>query len=193
MAIWGSQPLRTRFSGRVGLLGATARLGLARSFIGGAGGVSGTHRPEWPRGSEERRWDSQPAERGGSPRTLTGSETGSESDGEDRGHRGHRARSADEGRRTRARRCCREGDLVSALFDREVMGLADRGGASNLIGDRWADIAAAHVGDVDRYRTPPSCRRPAAATHRPGGPTRRHAGGGGGRLETRAAESGPAR
>jgi hypothetical protein len=37
------------------------------------------------------------------------------------------------------------GDLVSALFDREVMGLADRGGASNLIGDRWADIAAAYV------------------------------------------------
>ncbi len=37
------------------------------------------------------------------------------------------------------------GDLVSALFDRKVMGLADRGGASNLIGDRWADIAAAHV------------------------------------------------
>jgi hypothetical protein len=37
------------------------------------------------------------------------------------------------------------GDLVSALFDREVMGLADRGGASNLIGDRWADIAAGHV------------------------------------------------
>jgi hypothetical protein len=37
------------------------------------------------------------------------------------------------------------GDLVSALFDREVMGLADRGGASNLIGHRWADIAARHV------------------------------------------------
>ena len=37
------------------------------------------------------------------------------------------------------------GDIVSALFDREVMGLADRGGASNLIGDRWADIAARHV------------------------------------------------
>jgi hypothetical protein len=37
------------------------------------------------------------------------------------------------------------GDIVSALFDREVMGLADRGGASNLIGDRWADIAATHV------------------------------------------------
>ncbi|MGH2617243.1 MAG: hypothetical protein ACRDJC_18575 [Thermomicrobiales bacterium] len=37
------------------------------------------------------------------------------------------------------------GDLVSALFDREVMGLADRGGASNLIGDRWADVAAAHA------------------------------------------------
>jgi hypothetical protein len=37
------------------------------------------------------------------------------------------------------------GDIVSALFDREVMGLADRGGASNLIGDRWADIAATHA------------------------------------------------
>src|SRR4051795_1430703 len=37
------------------------------------------------------------------------------------------------------------GDIVSALFDREVMGLADRGGASNLIGERWADIAATHV------------------------------------------------
>jgi hypothetical protein len=37
------------------------------------------------------------------------------------------------------------GDLVSALLDREVMGFADRGGASNLVGDRWADIAAAHV------------------------------------------------
>jgi hypothetical protein len=37
------------------------------------------------------------------------------------------------------------GDLVSALFDREVMGFADRGGASNLVGDRWADIAAAHA------------------------------------------------
>jgi hypothetical protein len=37
------------------------------------------------------------------------------------------------------------GDIVSALFDREVMGLADRGGASNLIGDRWADITAKHV------------------------------------------------
>src|SRR5829696_6093479 len=37
------------------------------------------------------------------------------------------------------------GDIVAALLDREVMGLADRGGASNLIGDRWADIAAAHA------------------------------------------------
>jgi hypothetical protein len=37
------------------------------------------------------------------------------------------------------------GDLVSALFNREVMMLADRGGASNLIGDRWADVAAAHA------------------------------------------------
>jgi hypothetical protein len=37
------------------------------------------------------------------------------------------------------------GDLVTALFNREVMTLADRGGASNLIGDRWADLAAAHA------------------------------------------------
>lgn len=34
------------------------------------------------------------------------------------------------------------GDLVRALFDRNVMGLADRGGASNLVGDRWADLVA---------------------------------------------------
>ena len=34
------------------------------------------------------------------------------------------------------------GDLVSAVLDREVMGLADRGGASNLVGDRWADVVA---------------------------------------------------
>ncbi len=34
------------------------------------------------------------------------------------------------------------GDLIAAVLDREVMGLADRGGASNLIGARWADLAA---------------------------------------------------
>jgi hypothetical protein len=37
------------------------------------------------------------------------------------------------------------GDIFAALFDRDVMTFADRGGASNLIGDRWADIAAAHA------------------------------------------------
>lgn len=37
------------------------------------------------------------------------------------------------------------GDLVTAVLDRTVMVLADRGGASNLIGDRWADVAAAHA------------------------------------------------
>jgi hypothetical protein len=37
------------------------------------------------------------------------------------------------------------GDLVAAVLDRELMGLADRGGASNLIGARWADVAAAHA------------------------------------------------
>ena len=37
------------------------------------------------------------------------------------------------------------GDLVRALFDRQVMVLADRGAASNLIGERWANLAAAHA------------------------------------------------
>src|SRR5262245_51630968 len=37
------------------------------------------------------------------------------------------------------------GNLVAALFNREVMALADRGSASNLIGHRWADLAAAHA------------------------------------------------
>ena len=37
------------------------------------------------------------------------------------------------------------GDLIAATLDREVMGLADRGGASNLVGDRWADLAAAQA------------------------------------------------
>lgn len=37
------------------------------------------------------------------------------------------------------------GDLVSAVLDRQVMGLADRGGASNLVGARWADLAAEHA------------------------------------------------
>ncbi|MDP9369690.1 MAG: hypothetical protein M3Q03_15690 [Chloroflexota bacterium] len=37
------------------------------------------------------------------------------------------------------------GDLVAALLDRGVMGLADRGGASGLVGARWADLCAAHL------------------------------------------------
>lgn len=34
------------------------------------------------------------------------------------------------------------GDLIAAVLDRSVMALADRGGASNLVGDRWADLCA---------------------------------------------------
>lgn len=34
------------------------------------------------------------------------------------------------------------GDLVKAVLDREVMALADRGGASNMVGHRWADLCA---------------------------------------------------
>lgn len=37
------------------------------------------------------------------------------------------------------------GDLVAADLDREVMGLADRGGASGLIGERWGDLSAAQA------------------------------------------------
>lgn len=34
------------------------------------------------------------------------------------------------------------GDLVSATLNRQVMGLADRGGSSGLVGRRWADLCA---------------------------------------------------
>lgn len=37
------------------------------------------------------------------------------------------------------------GDLIAAVLDRQVMSLADRGGASNLVGDRWADVSADHA------------------------------------------------
>lgn len=34
------------------------------------------------------------------------------------------------------------GDFVNAVLNRQVMGLADRGGASGLVGRRWADLCA---------------------------------------------------
>src|SRR5215208_891807 len=51
------------------------------------------------------------------------------------------------------------GDIVSALFNREVMGLADRGGASNLIGERCLhadDQEALRVMRVDRLDAMPA-------------------------------------
>ncbi len=39
------------------------------------------------------------------------------------------------------------GSLLAALLNRELMGLADRGGASGIVGERWADIAAAHASE----------------------------------------------
>lgn len=52
---------------------------------------------------------------------------------------------------------------MAALFDRDVMTFADRGGASNLIGDRWADLAAAHAAAlagsgqvIERFDQPPA-------------------------------------
>ena len=38
------------------------------------------------------------------------------------------------------------GDLIAAALNRQVMGLADRGGASGLVGLRWADLCAAQAG-----------------------------------------------
>ena len=37
------------------------------------------------------------------------------------------------------------GDLIAAALDRQVMALADRGGASGLVGQRWADLCAKHA------------------------------------------------
>lgn len=37
------------------------------------------------------------------------------------------------------------GNLISALFDRTVMSLADKGAASNLVGERWADLASSYA------------------------------------------------
>jgi len=34
------------------------------------------------------------------------------------------------------------GSLLAAVFDRDLMRLSDRGGASGLIGDRWSDVCA---------------------------------------------------
>ena len=34
------------------------------------------------------------------------------------------------------------GSLLSAIFDRDLVRLSDRGGASGLIGDRWSDVSA---------------------------------------------------
>jgi len=38
------------------------------------------------------------------------------------------------------------GTLLSAIFDRDLMRMSDRGGASGIIGDRWAEICAAAIG-----------------------------------------------
>ena len=40
------------------------------------------------------------------------------------------------------------GDLVSAVLNRQVMGLADRGGSSGLVGQRWADVCADWVDNL---------------------------------------------
>lgn len=48
------------------------------------------------------------------------------------------------------------GDLISAVLNRQVMGLADRGGASGLVGRRWADVCAGWAeGLVGRHAAVP--------------------------------------
>ena len=48
------------------------------------------------------------------------------------------------------------GDFVSAVLNRQVMGLADRGGASGLVGGRWADLCADWASNlVGRHATIP--------------------------------------
>jgi hypothetical protein len=37
------------------------------------------------------------------------------------------------------------GNFISALFNRQLMSFADRGGASGLVGDRWADVCDATI------------------------------------------------
>src|SRR5690606_11059159 len=39
------------------------------------------------------------------------------------------------------------GNFISALFNRQLMSFADRGGASGLVGDRWADFCAETIQD----------------------------------------------
>ena len=52
------------------------------------------------------------------------------------------------------------GDLVAAALDRRVMGLADRGGASGLVGARWADLCAEQAtGWVGQRRDVPGVGR----------------------------------
>lgn len=38
------------------------------------------------------------------------------------------------------------GSILSAIFDRDLMRLSDRGGASGAIGDRWSDICSTELG-----------------------------------------------
>jgi hypothetical protein len=46
------------------------------------------------------------------------------------------------------------GDLLAAVLDRDVMALADRGAASSMIGQRWADVCAEWI-DTWQDRTIP--------------------------------------
>ncbi|MCC6703333.1 MAG: hypothetical protein IT334_00565 [Thermomicrobiales bacterium] len=59
------------------------------------------------------------------------------------------------------------GNFITALFNRQLMSFADRGGASGLVGDRWSDICndtvQAWVGGVSDV---PGGRRPAIEIER---------------------------
>src|SRR5262245_23708935 len=46
------------------------------------------------------------------------------------------------------------GDLVAAVLNRQLMVLADRGGASGSVGRRWADVCAAAVAGLVGQASP---------------------------------------
>lgn len=47
------------------------------------------------------------------------------------------------------------GSFLAAIYDRSFMQLSDRGGASNIVGDRWAELCAVAMATSDQLRCLP--------------------------------------
>jgi hypothetical protein len=59
------------------------------------------------------------------------------------------------------------GNFITALFNRQLMSFADRGGASGLVGDRWADLCDGEIQNwVGGLSDVPGGRRPPIAIDR---------------------------